>query len=112
MSYLNQILNISGHFLIIAGFVFAYIAQLGITKFNNQYINLHIIGMHDMLAIPLILIGLSMLFMHNKMWHEGIKVVILTVMLYIVNPISSYVLVKIFHFIKDIPLDDLKGDEK
>lgn len=98
------LLSLSYFFAGCSIFLFVTVA-FGLLRFNNPYTSIHIMCMNDMVAVPLLLLSVALLFYNIGDVASGNKVLLILVSFYIVTPITGYVLAKICFFIKNFPVD-------
>lgn len=87
-----------------AGILILLTTAIGLMRFNNAYVQLHIAGITDMLGLPLFLLGIVLRYYHLSDYHTAIKTFFTIVLVYCCLPVSSYIIVKIAFFIKKVSL--------
>lgn len=98
------LLKILSFFLIsVSIFVFA-VTIFGLIRFQDNYMQIHIAGMADMFAFPVFLFGIGFLFLSEGDFRAFMKILIIIVIFYIVNPIINYCTIKITYFYKNKPI--------
>jgi len=76
---------------IVAGFFFTCAAAIGVLRLPDFYTRLHASGKADTLGIALTLVGLAI---YNGFSLVSIKIIIISVLIMLANPIGTHVLAR------------------
>lgn len=78
-------------FFIVAGFFFTFAAAVGVLRLPDFYTRLHASGKADTLGIALTLVGLAI---YNGFSLVSVKIIIISVLIMLANPIGTHVLAR------------------
>ncbi len=92
------LLNYLGNALIILGLIFNIISLVGLIRIENIYNQLHICSVNDMFGVPLILLGSGLLMINQGMADQFLKIILLILTIYLINPLNTYALAKTAYF--------------
>lgn len=111
-SLLTWVAFFIGAAFIVAGIVTQIILIIGAFRFSGKYTFLHVSSTNDMLSVPLVLLGVSFLFLAKEDYANACKTIALVAMIYIVSPIGSYLMAKLLHIAKSDPEIQSKAQTK
>lgn len=84
--------------LIIIGLTFSIVSLVGLIRIKNIYNQMHVGCINEMFAFPLILLGCTLFSVYQEMYAMALKIILMIVMIYLVNPLNTYAIVKTIHF--------------
>ena len=87
-----------GYIAVTIAILLIVLTTIGYVKFNNIYTQIHIVTVNDMITIPLIFLGFALLFFSKSDYSTAIKMLMITIIWFLVNSIVSYSLIKISYF--------------
>ena len=88
----------TGVIMISFGLVFAIAVVISLVKNSNSYTILHVSSVTDAMGSAITLFGASLLSFHYGEIMVGLKICFLIALIYICNPITSYIITKILYF--------------
>jgi monovalent cation/proton antiporter MnhG/PhaG subunit len=95
---MSAIIATIGYIFILISLFLLLTVVMGLIKFNNIYLQIHIVTINDMVAFPLAILGIALLFISKSEFMLAIKLFFATVLWYIMSPISNYVIIKLAYF--------------
>ena len=77
---MSDLLYIIGWVCLTAGALFVLIAAIGLHRMPDFFTRLHPAGMHDAVALPLVLIGLMLLLPFGVVWVKVVLLILFSLM--------------------------------
>ncbi|MBL0725561.1 MAG: monovalent cation/H(+) antiporter subunit G [Alphaproteobacteria bacterium] len=91
--------------LLVTGLALAFAVGIATMKQSNSYTLMHISAITDAVGSVLVILGLSILLFYEGNITQGIKLILLALLIYVVNPMSSYSLTKALYFYDNETMD-------
>jgi monovalent cation/proton antiporter MnhG/PhaG subunit len=95
------LLKFAGYLIIFISIIASFITFFGLMRFKDNYIQIHVSGINDMFAFPLLLLGTGFLYVSEYDFKAFFKLILVIILFYAINPITNYCMIKIVYFYRN-----------
>ena len=78
-----------GYILIGLGYFFIFTTAYGFTKFKDVFRKMHVIGVSDLIGVPMIIIGCGMMYLDQGRQDILWKLIFVAVLIYLTSPVMT-----------------------
>lgn len=96
-------------FLMIVAVVITGMVVVGVIRIENNYTFIHIASVSDAFIVPLMMVAIALLLFALEYSFEGLKVLLLMFITYMMNLINSYIVIKVIYLYRKVPMDSYRG---